>query len=77
MLRTDPPSSSHSFSDWKILLPFWVSAEKWKAWGLLGLIIGLSLLYVRTAVWFGIWDQKFFDAFFAFHVRKALGPVRS
>ncbi|WP_124306071.1 ABC transporter ATP-binding protein/permease [Acetobacter pasteurianus] len=73
VLRTDKPSSSHSLSDWKILFPFWVSAEKWKAWGLLGLIIGLSLLYVRTAVWFGIWDQKFFDAFFAFHVGQALG----
>lgn len=73
MLRTDTSSPSHSLSDWKILFPFWVSAGKWKAWGLLGLIIGLSLLYVRTAVWFGIWDQKFFDAFFAFHVSKALG----
>ncbi|PHY94622.1 ABC transporter ATP-binding protein [Acetobacter pomorum] len=75
MLRTNKPSPSHSLPNWKILVPYWVSEEKWKAWGLLGLIIGLSLLYVRTAVWFGIWDQKFFDAFFAFHIGAALGML--
>lgn len=39
---------------------------------MLGGIIGLSFFYVRAAVWFGKWNQSFFDAMFAFRAQDCL-----
>ncbi|MBB2162312.1 ABC transporter ATP-binding protein/permease [Gluconacetobacter sacchari] len=65
----------HSLSDWKVLLPYWVSEEKWQGLTLLAGIVALSFLSVQTAVWFGKWDQRFFDAFFAFKVAECIGML--
>ncbi|GBQ08241.1 SbmA/BacA-like family transporter [Acetobacter cerevisiae] len=67
----------HSLSDWKVILPYWLSEEKWRAFAMLGGIIGLSFLYVRTAVWFGKWNQSFFDAMFAFRAQDCLSLLPS
>ncbi|MBS1025780.1 ABC transporter ATP-binding protein/permease [Gluconobacter cerinus] len=77
MAHTEPPTPPHSLSDWKVLLPYWRSEDRWKALGLLGSIIGLSFLDVQVAVWFGKWDQTFFDTMFAYRVAAciALLPI--
>ncbi|WP_415455492.1 ABC transporter ATP-binding protein/permease [Acetobacter persici] len=67
--ETPPP---HRLSDWKVILPYWRSEEKWRAFAMLGGIIGLSFFYVRAAVWFGKWNQSFFDAMFAFRAQDCL-----
>ncbi|MBY4641164.1 ATP-binding cassette domain-containing protein [Gluconacetobacter entanii] len=75
MQRTDPParhSIRHSLSDWAVLLPYWRSREKWVPLAMLATIVGLSFVYVRTAVWFGRWNQHFFDAMFAYRVETCL-----
>ncbi|MFT9017358.1 ABC transporter ATP-binding protein/permease [Acetobacter malorum] len=71
-VQTTEKTPRHSLSDWKVILPYWLSEEKWRAFAMLGGIIGLSVIYVRTAVWFGKWNQSFFDAMFAFRVQDCL-----
>lgn len=75
MQTTDQTTPPHSLSDWKVLFPYWKSEEKWWAWSLLGGTIGLSVLYVQSAVWFGAWYHRFFDAFFAGQVGHCLGML--
>ncbi|PYD49101.1 ABC transporter ATP-binding protein/permease [Novacetimonas pomaceti] len=71
MRRTDPPPR-HSLSDWSVLFPYWRSGEKWIPLAMLGGIVGLSFVYVRMAVWFGMWNQQFFDAMFAYRIGTCL-----
>ncbi|RFP03157.1 ABC transporter ATP-binding protein/permease [Novacetimonas hansenii] len=71
MRHTDPPAR-HSLSDWTVVLPYWRSHEKWAPLAMLATIVGLSFIYVRTAVWFGRWNQQFFDAMFAYRVETCL-----
>lgn len=71
-MQTTKKTPPHSLSDWKVILPYWLSEEKWRAFAMLGGIIGLSFVYVRTAVWFGKWNQSFFDAMFAFRAQECL-----
>lgn len=66
-----------ALSDWKVIFPYWRSEEKWRAFAILGAIIGLSFFYVRTAVWFGKWTQSFFDAMFAFRAQDCLSLLPS
>ena len=54
------------------MLPYWRSHEKWVPLAMLATIVGLSFVYVRTAVWFGRWNQQFFDAMFAYRVEPCL-----
>ncbi|MBS1075246.1 ABC transporter ATP-binding protein/permease [Gluconobacter sp. Dm-73] len=75
MQTTDDATPPHSLADWKVLFPYWRSEEKWWAWSLLGGTIGLSVLYVQSAVWFGAWYHRFFDAFFAGEVGRCLGML--
>ncbi|AQS89754.1 ABC transporter ATP-binding protein [Gluconobacter albidus] len=75
MQTTDDATPPHSLADWKVLFPYWKSEEKWWAWSLLGGTIGLSVLYVQSAVWFGAWYHRFFDAFFAGEVGRCLGML--
>ena len=44
---------------WRLLVPFWVSTEWWKAWGLLLLQLALIGLNTWTAVWFNKWMGDF------------------
>ncbi|GLS05911.1 ABC transporter ATP-binding protein [Chitiniphilus shinanonensis] len=47
---------------WRLAKPFWVSEEKWKAWALLALVIGLNLGIVYLSVQFNDWYGKFYRA---------------
>ena len=44
---------------WRLLVPFWVSREWWKAWGLLLLQLVLIGVNTWTAVWFNNWIGDF------------------
>lgn len=47
---------------WQLIAPFWRSEEKWRAWGLLAVIIILSLAIVYLSVLFNQWNRVFYDA---------------
>lgn len=47
---------------WKLIKPFWVSEEKWRAWSMLITIILLSLGSVYVEVLFNEWRRVFYDA---------------
>jgi len=42
--------------------PFWVSEERWRAWGLLALIVAITLGLVYVNVLFSNWNNRFYDA---------------
>ncbi|OIQ89243.1 vitamin B12 transport ATP-binding protein BacA [mine drainage metagenome] len=45
-----------------LLFPFWVSEERWAAWGLLATIIGMNLGMVYLNVLFNSWNNAFYNA---------------
>ncbi len=47
---------------WRLIKPYWLSEEKWRAWGMLGLIIFLSLTTIYITVQFNEWNRVFYDA---------------
>jgi vitamin B12/bleomycin/antimicrobial peptide transport system ATP-binding/permease protein len=47
---------------WRLTAPYWRSEEKWKAIGLLVVVIGLNLGMVYFNVLFNDWNRKFYDA---------------
>ena len=47
---------------WKLTAPYWRSEEKWRAWGLLGAILALSLGTVYMLVLLNNWNREFFNA---------------
>ncbi len=47
---------------WRLTAPYWRSEEKWKALGLLAVVIGLNLGAVYFNVLFNDWNRKFYDA---------------
>lgn len=47
---------------WALTKPFWTSAEKWKAYLLLAVIIGLNLAQVYLTVRFNYWNNDFYNA---------------
>ena len=47
---------------WKLAAPYWRSEERWRAWGLLGSILALSLGTVYMLVVFNDWNRMFFNA---------------
>ncbi|WP_297572007.1 ABC transporter ATP-binding protein/permease, partial [uncultured Deefgea sp.] len=56
------PKVSHLFRNfWQLAKPYWVSEEKYRAWGLLALIIALSLGMVFMNVQFNSWYKEFYD----------------
>ena len=46
---------------WRLIYPYWNSEDKWKARGLLFLIVALGLLSVYLTVLFNDWYQRFYD----------------
>ena len=42
--------------------PFWVGDERWRAWGLLSLIVAMALGLVYVNVLFSNWNNRFYDA---------------
>lgn len=47
---------------WRLTAPYWRSEEKWKALGLLAVVIGLNLGLVYINVLINKWNSKFYDA---------------
>lgn len=47
---------------WRILAPYWRSEERWFAWALLVIVVGLSLFSVYLSVLYNYWNRDFFDA---------------
>lgn len=47
---------------WQLIKPFWRSEEKWRAWGMLAVIIILTLAGVYINVLFNEWNRVFYDA---------------
>ncbi len=47
---------------WKLIVPYWKSEEKYKAWSMLTLILGLNLGYVYALVFLNEWNAKFYNA---------------
>lgn len=47
---------------WRLVRPFWVSEEKWKAFALLGVVIGITVGMVYLNVQFNAWYGRFYNA---------------
>jgi putative ATP-binding cassette transporter len=60
MSRTS--SNPSDITAWGLIKPYWVSDDKWKAWGLLALVVAMNMTMVAANVWFNNWQRTFFDA---------------
>jgi putative ATP-binding cassette transporter len=47
---------------WRLIKPYWVSEERWKARGLLATVIALALGMVYLNVLFNDWNREFYNA---------------
>ena len=47
---------------WAMIRPYWSSEERWAAWGLLLLVVALTLGMVYFSVLFNQWNNTFFTA---------------
>jgi putative ATP-binding cassette transporter len=47
---------------WRLLKPYWVSEERWKAAGLLAAVVALALGMVYLNVLFNTWNRDFYNA---------------
>ncbi|ANH71756.1 ABC transporter family protein [Ralstonia insidiosa] len=47
---------------WQLIKPFWVSEVRYKAWGLLALVVALSLFVVYMNVLYTDWNRLFYNA---------------
>jgi putative ATP-binding cassette transporter len=47
---------------WALVTPYWSSDQKWAAWGLLGVVVGLNLGLVYISVLFNRWMNGFYNA---------------
>jgi vitamin B12/bleomycin/antimicrobial peptide transport system ATP-binding/permease protein len=52
---------------WRLARVYWISEEKWSAWGLLGAIVALNLGNVYVSVRINEWNKAFYNALQAFH----------
>ena len=47
---------------WNIIRPYWSSEDRWAAWGLLVVVVALTLGMVHINVLFSYWNNAFFSA---------------
>lgn len=47
---------------WELIIPYWKSEEKYKAWSMLSIILALSLAFVYLTVLLNEWNVKFYNA---------------
>jgi vitamin B12/bleomycin/antimicrobial peptide transport system ATP-binding/permease protein len=52
---------------WGLAKPYWISEEKWSAWGLLLAVIALNLGNVYISVRINAWNNAFYNALQAFN----------
>ena len=49
-------------SAWAMIRPYWSSEDRWAAWGLLLVVVALSLAMVHISVLFNQWNNAFYTA---------------
>ncbi len=59
---TENPNDSADITAWGLIKPYWVSEDRWRAWGLLTVVIAMNMTMVAANVWFNSWQRTFFDA---------------
>ena len=47
---------------WELARGYWLSEEKWRAWGLTAVIVTLNLAYVYILVLLNKWNNRFYNA---------------
>src|SRR5437870_832650 len=47
---------------WNMIQPYWFSEDRWAAWGLLVVVVVLSLAMVHMSVLFNQWNNAFYTA---------------
>src|SRR5215468_12432119 len=47
---------------WRLLVPYWRSEERWRAFGLLAIIVALNLGSVYVLVLLNAWNRAFYDS---------------
>src|SRR5918996_150187 len=47
---------------WNMIRPYWSSEDRWAAWGLLTVVIALTLAMVYMSVLFNHWNNTFYTA---------------
>lgn len=57
-----PKESINWRAVWRLIQPYWVSEEKWRARGLLLTIVALALGMVYLEVLFNTWNREFYNA---------------
>lgn len=46
---------------WPLIRAFWVSEQRWRAWGLLAVVVALDLLIIYRAAHLTYWQKSFYD----------------
>jgi vitamin B12/bleomycin/antimicrobial peptide transport system ATP-binding/permease protein len=59
---TEKPTDPVDITAWGLIKPYWVSEDRWRAWGLLTIVIAMNMTMVAANVWFNRWQGIFFDA---------------
>jgi vitamin B12/bleomycin/antimicrobial peptide transport system ATP-binding/permease protein len=61
--RPRPPHArSFAREAWRLLVPYWQSDERWRAFGLLAIIVALNLGAVYVLVLLNAWNRAFYDS---------------
>jgi vitamin B12/bleomycin/antimicrobial peptide transport system ATP-binding/permease protein len=60
---------------WSIARAYWVSEERWSAWGLLLGVIAINLGTVCTSVGINAWNRSFYNALQAFDIDQIFGQL--
>ena len=69
--RATPDQNEHQkITAWSLIKPYWVSEERWVAWGLLVAIIVMNLLVVWINVRLNGWSAEFYNALQAKDVKR-------
>lgn len=58
----EKPTHSPDITAWSLIKPYWFSEDRWRARGLLALVVVMNLTMVGANVWFNSWQRTFFDA---------------
>ncbi|MDR0736986.1 MAG: ABC transporter ATP-binding protein/permease [Zoogloeaceae bacterium] len=57
-----PPLGRWLASAWRLILPYWMSEDRWRARGLLALIIGIDMFNTYVGVRLSYWQRDYWDA---------------
>ena len=64
--RTEEPATTRLRqllpTAWSIIRPYWSSEDRWMAWGLIVVVVGLTLAMVHMNVLFNQWNNAFYTA---------------